>query len=90
VAFNGGPRTCLGKDLAYLQMKSIASAVLLRHSVELVPGHKVEQKMSLTLFMKNGLRVQVKPRDLSGYAAPPEEAQPGAVVVPPTTTAAAA
>jgi long-chain fatty acid omega-monooxygenase len=89
VAFNGGPRTCLGKDLAYLQMKSIASAVLLRHSVELVPGHKVEQKMSLTLFMKNGLRVQVKPRDLAGYAAPSGETQPGAVVIQTTTAAAA-
>jgi long-chain fatty acid omega-monooxygenase len=89
VAFNGGPRTCLGKDLAYLQMRSIASAVLLRHSVELVPGHKVEQKMSLTLFMKNGLRVQVKPRDLAGYAAPSEETQPGAVVIQTTTAAAA-
>ncbi|KAJ6806808.1 putative cytochrome P450 86A1 [Iris pallida] len=64
VAFNAGPRTCLGKDLAYLQMKSIASAVLLRHRLELVPGHKVQQKMSLTLFMKNGLRVYVRPRDL--------------------------
>jgi len=92
VAFNGGPRTCLGKDLAYLQMKSIASAVLLRHSVELVPGHKVEQKMSLTLFMKNGLRVHVKPRDLAGYVvAAPEEApqQLGAFVIPTTTAAAA-
>ncbi|XP_072954480.1 cytochrome P450 86A1-like [Typha angustifolia] len=70
VAFNGGPRTCLGKDLAYLQMKSIASAVLLRHSLELVPGHKVQQKMSLTLFMKNGLRVYVKPRNLQDYMNP--------------------
>ncbi|ONK62073.1 uncharacterized protein A4U43_C07F80 [Asparagus officinalis] len=58
-----GPRTCLGKDLAYLQMKSIASAILLRQ-LEAVPGHRVEQKMSLTLFMKNGLRVYVQPRDL--------------------------
>ncbi|XP_020274710.1 LOW QUALITY PROTEIN: cytochrome P450 86A1-like [Asparagus officinalis] len=63
VAFNAGPRTCLGKDLAYLQMKSIASAILLRQ-LEAVPGHRVEQKMSLTLFMKNGLRVYVQPRDL--------------------------
>ncbi|CAA6655572.1 unnamed protein product [Spirodela intermedia] len=39
VAFNGGPRVCLGKDLAYLQMKSIAAAVLLRHRLVLVPGH---------------------------------------------------
>ncbi|KAL0282704.1 UNVERIFIED_CONTAM: cytochrome [Sesamum angustifolium] len=71
VAFNGGPRTCLGKDLAYLQMKSVASAVLLRYRLSLVPGHRVEQKMSLTLFMKNGLKVYLKPRELD---APPKAA----------------
>lgn len=65
VAFNAGPRTCLGKDLAYLQMKSVASAVLLRYRLSLVPGHRVEQKMSLTLFMKNGLRVFLHPRILA-------------------------
>ncbi|KAL3833481.1 hypothetical protein ACJIZ3_008217 [Penstemon smallii] len=65
VAFNAGPRICLGKDLAYLQMKSIAASVLLRHGLTLAEGHKVEQKMSLTLFMKDGLKVNVHPRDLS-------------------------
>ncbi|PSR91489.1 Cytochrome P450 86A22 like [Actinidia chinensis var. chinensis] len=65
VAFNAGPRICLGKDLAYLQMKSIAAAVLLRHRLTVAPGHKVEQKMSLTLFMNYGLKVNVHPRDLS-------------------------
>ncbi|KAM7522094.1 hypothetical protein LguiA_011996 [Lonicera macranthoides] len=69
VAFNGGPRTCLGKDLAYLQMKSVVSAVLLRYRLSLVPGHRVEQKMSLTLFMKNGLKVYLKPRELAVYGA---------------------
>ncbi|TXG50533.1 hypothetical protein EZV62_023057 [Acer yangbiense] len=64
VAFNAGPRICLGKDLAYLQMKSIAAAVLLRHHLTVVPGHRVEQKMSLTLFMKYGLMVNVHPREL--------------------------
>ena len=64
VSFNAGPRICLGKDLAYLQMKSIAAAVLLRHRLTVAPGHRVEQKMSLTLFMKYGLRVNVHPRDL--------------------------
>ncbi|CAA0154426.1 unnamed protein product [Arabidopsis thaliana] len=66
VAFNAGPRICLGKDLAYLQMKTIAVAVLLRHRLTVVPGHKVEQKMSLTLFMKNGLLVNLYKRDLQG------------------------
>lgn len=69
VAFNGGPRTCLGKDLAYLQMKSVASAVLLRYRLSLVPGHRVEQKMSLTLFMKNGLKVYLTPRQLPAPAS---------------------
>ncbi|KAF3609170.1 hypothetical protein DY000_02044155 [Brassica cretica] len=66
VAFNAGPRICLGKDLAYLQMKTIAAAVLLRHRLTVVPGHMVEQKMSLTLFMKNGLLVNLHKRDLQG------------------------
>ncbi|XP_047970420.1 cytochrome P450 86A1 [Salvia hispanica] len=65
VAFNAGPRTCLGKDLAYLQMKSVAAAVLLRYRLALAPGHRVEQKISLTLFMKNGLRVNLIPRELA-------------------------
>ncbi|KAL3572016.1 hypothetical protein D5086_025920 [Populus alba] len=69
VAFNAGPRICLGKDLAYLQMKSVAAAVLLRHRLSVVQGHKVEQKMSLTLFMKHGLKVNVHKRDLEGTAA---------------------
>lgn len=41
VAFNAGPWICLGKDLAYLQMKSVAAAVLLRHWLTVLPGHKV-------------------------------------------------
>ncbi|KAI4326939.1 hypothetical protein L6164_019452 [Bauhinia variegata] len=64
VSFNAGPRICLGKDLAYLQMKSIAGALLLRHRLTVFPGHLVEQKMSLTLFMKYGLKVNVHPREL--------------------------
>ncbi|KAL3624154.1 hypothetical protein CASFOL_032970 [Castilleja foliolosa] len=71
LAFNGGPRTCLGKDLAYLQMKSVASAVLLRFRLMLVPGHRVEQKMSLTLFMKNGLKVYLVSRELVGSGPGP-------------------
>ncbi|KAF8365052.1 hypothetical protein HHK36_032934 [Tetracentron sinense] len=69
VSFNAGPRICLGKDLAYLQMKSIAAAVLLRHRLTVAPGHLVEQKMSLTLFMKYGLKVNVHHRDLTEIAA---------------------
>nr|GFD26731.1 cytochrome P450 86A8 [Tanacetum cinerariifolium] len=77
VAFNAGPRICLGKDLAYLQMKSIAAAVLMRHRLAVVPGHKVEQKMSLTLFMKYGLKVNVFQRDLRAIMESVKKAKEG-------------
>ena len=80
VAFNAGPRICLGKDLAYLQMKSIAAAVLLRHRLTVAPGHRVEQKMSLTLFMKYGLKVNVQPRDLTPVLANIPKAEPNTKV----------
>lgn len=44
VAFNGGPITFLGKDLAYLQMKYVVIAALLRYRLSLVSGRVVEQK----------------------------------------------
>ena len=28
IAFNAGPRTCIGKDTAFIQMKIIASAII--------------------------------------------------------------
>ncbi|XP_031275840.1 cytochrome P450 86A8 [Pistacia vera] len=77
VAFNAGPRICLGKDLAYLQMKSVAAAALLRHRLTVVAGHKVEQKMSLTLFMKYGLKVNVHKRELEGIVGRIKEKKEG-------------
>ncbi|KAF8403713.1 hypothetical protein HHK36_011817 [Tetracentron sinense] len=61
--FHAGPRMCLGKDMAYIQMKSIAASVVERFEMDVVdkdtcPGHV----MSLTLRMKGGLRVRVKER----------------------------
>ncbi|KAK3150437.1 hypothetical protein QOZ80_3AG0233130 [Eleusine coracana subsp. coracana] len=63
ISFNAGPRTCLGKELAFVQMKVAAAAVLWNFAVELVPGHVVEPKLSIILHMKNGLAVRVRRRD---------------------------
>ncbi|TVU12374.1 hypothetical protein EJB05_46015, partial [Eragrostis curvula] len=38
IAFNAGPRTCLGKELAFVQMKTAAAAVLWNFAVEVVPA----------------------------------------------------
>ncbi|OQU93265.1 LOW QUALITY PROTEIN: hypothetical protein SORBI_3001G509901 [Sorghum bicolor] len=65
--FNTGPRTCLGKEMAFVQMKTVAAAVLWNFAVELVPGHVVELKLSIVLHMKNGLRVRVHGRGSMGH-----------------------
>ncbi|PKA66113.1 Cytochrome P450 86B1 [Apostasia shenzhenica] len=60
--FNGGLRLCVGKKFAYMQMKMVAAAVVLRYRVVVSEGQEVVPKMTTTLYMKNGLRVTVEPR----------------------------
>ncbi|XVF14035.1 hypothetical protein REPUB_Repub09cG0021700 [Reevesia pubescens] len=62
LAFNSGPRTCLGKDMSFLQMKTVAIALLKNYKVEVVEGHVVVTRESITLHMKNGLKVRIKKR----------------------------
>nr|AYV88882.1 cytochrome P450 oxidase CYP94D72 [Polygala tenuifolia] len=62
--FHAGLRMCLGKDLAYIQMKSVAARIIQRFDIEVEEkGKRAEYLMSLTLRMKGGLRVKVKERD---------------------------
>lgn len=63
--FHAGPRMCLGKDMAYIQMKSIAASVIERFVVEVSEKDKCPQHLlSLTLRMKDGLPVTVKRREM--------------------------
>ncbi|KAK9152494.1 hypothetical protein Syun_010803 [Stephania yunnanensis] len=59
IAFNAGPRSCLGKDIAFTQMKAVASAVLYNFHVQVVEGHQVSPNTSVMLFMKHGLKVRL-------------------------------
>ncbi|KAI3700311.1 hypothetical protein L2E82_44937 [Cichorium intybus] len=67
--FHGGFRMCLGKEMAYLQMKSLVVAVMYEFEVEVIGGGGTPEKMveppytlSLLLGMKNGLPVRLKQR----------------------------
>ncbi|KAL9373542.1 hypothetical protein Peur_033162 [Populus x canadensis] len=61
--FNAGPRMCLGKDMAYIQMKSIAASVIERFEIDAQNKEKCpDHLLSLTLRMKGGLQVKVKER----------------------------
>ncbi|XP_010250974.1 PREDICTED: cytochrome P450 86B1-like [Nelumbo nucifera] len=60
--FNAGPRLCVGKKFAYMQMKMVAASILLRFSVKVVEGQTIVPKLTTTLYMKNGLLVTFEPR----------------------------
>nr|POF06133.1 alkane hydroxylase mah1 [Quercus suber] len=62
ITFNAGPRTCLGKDITFIQMKIIASAILWNYSVQVVEGHLVSPSISVILHMKHGLKVRIRKR----------------------------
>eukprot|EP00249_Psilotum_nudum_P000602 c12666_g2_i1 orf=232-1824(-) len=61
-AFNAGPRLCLGKEVAYLQMKTAVVEILKRFHVKQAPGHVVATKFSIGLYMKDGFLVSLHPR----------------------------
>ena len=61
--FHAGLRMCLGKDMAYIQMKSIAASLIERFEIDVLnkdmfPGYI----LSLTLRMKGGLPIRVRRR----------------------------
>ncbi|KAK7407793.1 hypothetical protein VNO78_09877 [Psophocarpus tetragonolobus] len=62
-AFNGGPRMCLGRDFAYYQMKYAAASIIFSYHVKVQENHPVLPKLSLTLYMKHGLKVKLHKRD---------------------------
>ncbi|GMN68988.1 hypothetical protein TIFTF001_038038 [Ficus carica] len=61
--FHAGPRICLGKDMAYIQMKSIAASIIERFEVNVQEKEKrLEIMLSLTLRMNGGLPITVRKR----------------------------
>ncbi|XP_051124895.1 alkane hydroxylase MAH1-like [Andrographis paniculata] len=58
-AFSAGPRTCLGKDMSFVEMKMIAASIIHRYDVDLVKDHPVIPRDSVVLQTKHGLRVRL-------------------------------
>ncbi|GLJ37732.1 hypothetical protein SUGI_0766640 [Cryptomeria japonica] len=60
--FQAGPRVCLGKEMAFIQMKYIAASVIRGFRFRVDPQHRADSIPSLTSTMRNGLPVQVQKR----------------------------
>ncbi|KAK7381436.1 hypothetical protein VNO78_34124 [Psophocarpus tetragonolobus] len=63
IAFNAGPRTCLGKDLSFIQIKIVAAAILRNYCVKVVEGYVATPSLSIVLLMKDGLKVKITKRN---------------------------
>ncbi|KAF8411568.1 hypothetical protein HHK36_004123 [Tetracentron sinense] len=65
LAFNAGPRSCMGKKVAFSQMKTVAAAMINNYHVQVVEGHPVSPSTSIILHMKHGLMVRVIKRSVN-------------------------
>ncbi|MED6136010.1 hypothetical protein PIB30_051987 [Stylosanthes scabra] len=64
IAFQSGPRSCLGKNISFIQMKIVAIALLQNFQFEVMEGHDVRPCLSVILHMKHGLKVKVTKRGI--------------------------
>ncbi|MED6182669.1 hypothetical protein PIB30_030870 [Stylosanthes scabra] len=64
ISFNAGPRTCLGKDLSFMQMKMVVAAILCNFCIQVVEGHEAKPSLSIVLLMKDGLKVRITKREV--------------------------
>jgi cytochrome P450 len=62
IAFNTGPRSCMGKDISFFEMKMVAASILWKFHIQVVEGHHVTPLLSIILRMKHGLKVKLTKR----------------------------
>ena len=62
IAFNAGPRICLVKEMAFIQMKIVAIAIICNYHIQVVECHLVSPNSSVILHMRHGLKVKVSKR----------------------------
>ena len=59
LAFHSGPRTCVGKNMAFTVMKAAIMSIITRYHIEPVQGHPVVPNQSVILHMKYGFKAKI-------------------------------
>lgn len=62
--WQAGPRVCVGKDSAMLQLRIALATVFRFFTFKVVPGSVVRYRQMSTLLLDTGLPVTVAKRDL--------------------------
>ncbi|KAL5703535.1 hypothetical protein ACHQM5_022072 [Ranunculus cassubicifolius] len=62
ISFNSGPRSCIGKDIAFTQMRMVAATLLYNYHVEVVENQSICPRNSIIYYMKHGMQVRIKRR----------------------------
>lgn len=62
VGFGGGPRICIGINLAQIEIKAFISHLLRNYRVDLLPGQTLMQVYGATGMPVNGIQMRISPR----------------------------
>ena len=76
--FGGGPRLCIGKNFAQMQMQFIFAMLIKRYKFVLSPNQVIDFKPLLTLCPSNGIKIRIEKRVLKETSKATESS--GAVV----------
>jgi len=67
--FGGGPRVCIARELALLEMPLILATIARRYRVRPIPGRTVVPQAGIALRPSNGLRSRLEPATSRAAAA---------------------
>jgi len=63
IPFQLGPRICLGKNMAYLEMKMVIILLLQKFKLKVVENHPIETIPSVTIYAKYGVKLTIQSRE---------------------------